>query len=132
MSNSPPRHWYQLSLRSILFLGVPFAAMLSWIVALDGPWIDPRRVGSHKLALVILLANAAYVIWLLRSVCGATGRARFSRLRRRYSIVMLSLWLIAILFWAAVILRNRQQAIEREAEQSPLSVPASVVGTPSR
>jgi len=132
MSNSPPRHWYQLSLWSILFLGVPFAAMLSWIVALDGPWIDPRRVCSHKLGLTLLLVNAVFVIWLLRSVCGATGRARFSRLRRRESIVMLSLWLIAILFLAAVILGNRQQVIEREAEQSPLSVSTSVGVTPSR
>ena len=126
MSNSPPRHWYQLSLWSILFLGVPFAAMLSWIVALDGPWIDPRRACSHKLGLTLLLANAAYAIWLLRVL--VRSQPRLQAFRYRYAIAMLSLWL----FFAAVILRNRQQAIEREAEQSPLSASASVGVTPSR
>ena len=120
MSESPSRPWYQLSLSGILFLGVPFAALLAWIVALEGPWIDPRRVGSHKLALVILLANAAFVILLLRE--WVRPQPRFHPSHRRYSIVMLSLWLIAVLFWAGVILRNRQQAIEREAKESRLSV----------
>jgi hypothetical protein len=121
MSEGPARPWYQLSLRSILFLGVPCAAMLAWIVALDGPWLDPRRVGSHKLGLVFLLANAAFVIWLLRMWIRSPPQFQAYR---RSSIVTLSLWLIAIAFLAAMILRNRQQGIEREAKQSPLSVPA--------
>jgi hypothetical protein len=122
MSEGPERPWYQLSLRSILFLGVPCAGMLAWIVALDGPWIDPRRVCSHKLGLVILLANAAFVIWLLRMWTRSPPQFQAYR---RISIVMLSLWLIAVAFLAVIILRNRQQGIEREAEQSPLSAPVN-------
>ena len=117
MSEGPARPWYQFSLKGILFLGVPCAAILAWIVALDGPWIDPRRVCSHKLGLVILLANAAFVIWLLRAWVRSPPQFR---VYRQISIVMLSLWLISVAFLAAALLRNRQQAIEREAQQSQL------------
>jgi hypothetical protein len=106
-----------------LFLGLPCAAMLAWIAALDGPWIDPRRVCSHKLGLVMLLANAAFVIGLLR--VWVRSPPQFQAYRR-ISIVMLSLWLMAVAFLAAVILRNRQHAIEREAQQSPLSATAPI------
>jgi hypothetical protein len=123
MSENREHPWYQLSLSSILFIGVPCASLLAWIVALDGPWIDPRRVASHKLGLVILLVNAAFLIWLLRM--WFTHSARQFLAYRRTSIVMLSLWLVAIAVLAAVLLRNRQQEIEREAERSTLSAPAS-------
>lgn len=112
----PQRPWYQLSLRSILFLGVPFAAILGWIVALDGPWLDPRRVVTHKVSLVILLANTVFVIWALRVSVRPSQR---SQVRSRIGILMLSVWLIVVVYLAAAILRNRAQAIDRETQANP-------------
>jgi cytochrome c biogenesis factor len=65
---------------------------------------------TSPMTTFILLANAAFVIWLLR--VWVRSPPQFHAYRRS-SIVMLSLWLIVVAFLAAMILRNRQQEIER-------------------
>ncbi len=111
MNPSPSRRSFQFSLRTILLIAVPWVAALAWIVALDGPYFDKRRVLTHKLGLLILLVDAAFILLLFRAWLGASWR-------------FLAVWLIVFELIAGMILRNRQRSLERQRLQSP---PASTV-----
>jgi hypothetical protein len=111
MSDSPRGIW-QVGLGTILFLGVPWAAALAWIVALDGPYFDPRRVVTHKLALLILLFATGFIVLVFRKWL-------------RVSRVFVAIWLIVFALMAVATLRNREQSIERQ-RQYENSQPAAV------
>lgn len=112
MSTGPSRRRFQFSLRTILLLGVPWAAALAWIISLDGPYFDPRRVLTHKLGLLILLVEAAAVVVVFRGWLGMSRR-------------FVAGWLVVFAILAGLVLRNRQQSFERRRELNTPPVPAS-------
>ncbi len=112
MSEGPSRRAFQFSLRTVLFLGVPLAAALAWIISLDGPYFDPRRVVTHKLGLVICLVEAAFVLVFFRGWLGVSRR-------------FVAAWLVVFAILAGLILRNRQQSIELQRQQSVPAAPAN-------
>lgn len=119
MSEVPSRRGFQFSLRSVLFLGVPWAAALAWIISLDGPYFDNRRVCTHKLGLIILLFNAGFILVMFGG---------WMRTSRRF----LAAWLIVFAILAVSILRNRQESIERQRQQSMPAAPANSRALPPR
>ncbi|MEX2113668.1 MAG: hypothetical protein WD845_10810 [Pirellulales bacterium] len=115
MNQTPSRRWWQFSLRTILLFAVPWVAALAWVVALDGPYFDNRRVLTHKLGLIGLLVNAAFFITLVRLYTGP---------HRRFLHGWVLGWLLVLAIVAGTIFRNRQQSLER---QKPHIVPAPTV-----
>jgi hypothetical protein len=100
----------QIGLRTILFFIVPLAAGAAWVVSLDGPYVDPQRVVTHKVGLLVALANGAFVFALLRQWwANEQGNPL-----RPIALTMLSAWLIFSILLAIMVLRNREQGLERE------------------
>jgi hypothetical protein len=100
----------QIGLRTILFFIVPLAAGVAWVVSLDGPYFDPRRVVTHKVGLLVALANGAFVLALLRQWW---ANERGNPLRP-IALAMLGAWLIFSILLAIMVWRNREQSLERE------------------
>jgi hypothetical protein len=57
---------FQFSLATILGWGFPLAAIAAWIMSWDGPFFDPRRVVTGKVAALVLLESVCVMFFGMR------------------------------------------------------------------